>query len=389
MNILYLDCFAGISGDMTVAALLDLGVPFDLLRDRLALLPLPAGSYALSLGRVERQHVAAVKFDVQVAEDHHHRTYRDIREMIEQSPLDDRVKEPALKIFARLAIAEGKVHGVEVDQVHFHEVGAIDSIVDIVGTAVCLDYLGIDQIHVSSLPLGSGFVETAHGRLPVPAPATAELLKGLPVHSGTGPGERVTPTGAAIVAALASSAGTAPAMRIEGTGYGAGSKDFVDVPNVLRVFWGKSEPQFSPDIYVIETNIDDMNPEICGFLMDHLLAAGALDVTFTPLQMKKNRPGTKLSLLCHRQQLHHLANEVLHQSTAIGIRYYPVERIVLDRAVEQRNTSLGPVFVKVISDGGRTIRVSPEYRECVRISQEKGLPLLDVYRIIERETAVS
>lgn len=386
MGLLYFDCFAGISGDMTVAALLDLGVPLDLLRDRLALLPLPAGSYALSLDRVERQSVAAARFDVQVAEDHHHRTYRDIREMIGRSPLDAQVKELALKIFSRLAAAEGKVHGVEVEQVHFHEVGAVDSIVDIVGTAVCLDYLGIDKLYTSSLPLGSGFVETAHGRLPVPAPATAELLKGLPVHAVIGHGERVTPTGAAIVAALAVGTGPAPSMRIHGVGYGAGSKNFADTPNILRVFWGEGDDTPVSDLYMVETNIDDMNPEICGFLMDHLFAAGALDVTFTPLQMKKNRPGTKLSLLCHRQQLHHLATEVLHQSTAIGIRYYPVERIVLDRTVEQRETSLGPVCVKVMSEHGKTVRVAPEYRECLRIAQERGMPLIEVYRIIERET---
>ena len=387
MNIIYLDCFAGISGDMTVAALLELGVPLPVLRERLATLPLPEGSYSLAADRVERQHIAATKFDVQVTADQHHRTYRHIKDMIQQSPLNVRVKELSLQVFSRLAAAEAKVHGVKVEEVHFHEVGAIDSIIDIVGTAVCLDYLQIEEVHASSLPLGSGFVQTAHGRLPVPAPATAELLKGMHVHPAIGPGERVTPTGAAIVAALASTTGTAPSLRIHGIGYGAGSRDYTDTPNILRVFMGEGADQPAPDIYMVETNIDDMNPEIYGFLMDHLLACGALDVTFTSLQMKKNRPGTKLSMLCHRQQLHHLAGEVLRQSTAIGVRYYPVERIVLDRTVEQRETSLGPIFVKVMSDGGKKIRISPEYRECLRISQERGLPLLDVYRIVERETA--
>ena len=387
MKILYFDCFAGIAGDMTVAALLELGVPFPILLDRLAALPLSRSSFHMSMEKVERRHVTATMFNVHVEEHQPHRHYGDLKAMIEQSSLTDRVKELSQRIFRRLAEAEAKVHGVALEEVHFHEVGAVDSIVDIVGTAVCLDYLEIDEVYASPLPFGSGFVETAHGRLPVPAPATAELLTGLPVHFSIGQGERVTPTGAAIIAALANVTGTPPAMRVTAIGCGAGSKDFPDVPNILRVVFGEGEETVKPEIFVLETHIDDMNPEILGFLMDHLLELGALDVAFSPLQMKKNRPGTRLTLLCHRQQLDRLSREILHQSTAIGVRYYPVDRMVLDRRTEERETSLGAVQVKVLSEQGKTVRIAPEYAECRRLAEETGLSLLDIYRIVERETA--
>jgi hypothetical protein len=308
--------------------------------------------------------------------------------MIEESTLTEGIKETAQKIFFRLAEAEARVHGVEIGHVHFHEVGGVDSIVDIVGTAICLDYLGITEVYASPLPYGSGFVETAHGRLPVPAPATAELLRGVPVHFDIGPGERVTPTGAAIVTTLARAFGTPPAMRIEKVGCGAGSKEFPDIPNVLRLVLGeKSADIQKEEIQVIETHIDDMTPELLGYLMERLLAAGALDVAFSPLQMKKNRPGSKLTILATRDKLEELARLVLTESTAIGVRHYPAERITLERSLEERETSLGKVRVKVIRDNGVLLRVAPEFEECRRIAEEKGLPLLEVYRLIERDTA--
>ena len=274
MKILYFDCFAGISGDMTVGALLDLGVPLDVVRKELARLPLPLSSYTLSGEKTSRKGIRASKFSVHVEEHQPHRHYTDISGMIEQSSLAEGVKEKAQRILFRLAEAESKVHGVEIGHVHFHEVGGLDSIVDIVGTAICIEYLGIDEIHVSPLPLGSGYVETAHGRLPVPAPATAELLRGIPVHGKLGEGERVTPTGAAIVAALGTAFGGGPSMTIASTGYGAGDKDFDDVPNILRVMLGEktTAPLLRDEIMVVETHIDDMNPEILGFLMERLLA---------------------------------------------------------------------------------------------------------------------
>ena len=391
MKILYFDCFAGISGDMTVGALLDLGVPPDVLREQLAGLSLARSSYSLIIEKTDRKGIRAARFTVHVEEHQPHRHYTDIAGMIEKSSLAERVKEKAQRIFFRLAEAEAKVHGVEIGHVHFHEVGAVDSIVDIVGTAICLDYLDIGEINVSALPLGCGYVETAHGRLPVPAPATAELLRGIPVHGALGEGERVTPTGAAIVAALGDSFGNAPAMTVQATGYGAGHRDFPDVPNVLRVVMGEKAGICLPgdELNVVETNIDDMNPEILGFLMERLFADGALDVGFSPLQMKKNRPGVKLTFLCPPEKLQSLCRTVLAESTAIGVRYYPVARIKLERSMEERDTSLGKVLVKVIRDGNGTVRVVPEFEECRRVALEKGIPLQEVYKIIERETSCS
>ncbi|HEX5773860.1 MAG TPA: nickel pincer cofactor biosynthesis protein LarC, partial [Geomobilimonas sp.] len=319
-----------------------------------------------------------------------HRHYTDISGMIEASSLAAGVKERAQRIFYRLAEAEARVHGVEIGHVHFHEVGGVDSIVDIVGTAIALDYLGVTELHVSSLPLGSGWVETAHGRLPVPAPATAELLKGMPVHGDTGPGERVTPTGAAILAALATGFGTPPAMRILGVGCGAGSREFPDVPNILRLVLGeKNGTLHHDDVIVAETHIDDMNPEILGFLMERLLERGALDVAFAPLQMKKNRPGIRLTIISSPSHLDELARMVLTETTAAGIRYYPARRLKLERIMEERETSLGRVRVKVFRDGAGLLRVAPEYEECRQLALERGLPLQEVYRIIERETSAS
>ncbi len=391
MKILYFDCFAGISGDMTVGALLDLGVPLAVLQEQVAGLPIPRSSYSLHMEKTSRKGIRATKFTVHVEEHQPYRHYADIAGLIEQSSLAEGVKERAQRVFFRLAEAEARVHGVEIGHVHFHEVGGIDTIVDIVGTAVCLDYLGIGDIYVSALPLGSGYVQTAHGRLPVPAPATVELLRGIPIHGELGEGERVTPTGAAIVASLGDTYGRTPAMTISATGCGAGDRDFPDVPNILRVVMGEKPGAVSlhDELCVAETNIDDMNPEILGFLMERLLACGALDVTFSPLQMKKNRPGVKVTILCAPEYLESLARVVLVESTSIGVRYYPVSRIKMERTTEERETSLGRVEVKVIRDGNTLLRIAPEFEECRRIALEKGLPLLDVYRIIERETSSS
>ncbi|HEY6872353.1 MAG TPA: nickel pincer cofactor biosynthesis protein LarC [Geobacteraceae bacterium] len=389
MKILYFDCFAGISGDMTVAALLELGVPLDMLEERLAALPLPATSYRLAVEKVVRRGITATRFDVHAAEHQHHRHYRGIAQMIGESPLPAGAKERAQRIFRRLAEAEARVHGVEIDQVHFHEVGAVDSIVDIVAAAICLDHLGVGEVYAAPLPFGSGFVETAHGRLPVPAPATAELLRGMPVHFDCGPGERVTPTGAAILAALAAGFGKPPSMQVEAVGCGAGAGDFADIPNILRLVLGERTGALQRDaIYVIETHIDDMNPEILGFLMERLLAAGALDVAFAPLQMKKNRSGVKVTVLSPLAGLEGLARLVLTESTASGVRYYPAERMMLARRQEERETTLGRVRVKVFHDNGTPLRVAPEFEECRRIAEQRRMPLLEVYRVIERETSI-
>lgn len=381
MRILYFDCFAGIAGDMTVAALLELGLPIETLRQGLQALPL--SGYTLESSRVERQGIAGASFRVTLTrEDQPHRHYSGIAAMIDQAPLKPRVKELAQRIFRRLAEAEASVHNVALERVHFHEVGAVDSIVDIVGTAIGLDYLGVEQIYASPLPFGRGFVNTAHGRLPVPAPATAHLMQGIPLAGDIGEGERVTPTGAAIVAALAQGFGAPPAMRPERIGYGAGEKDFAEVPNLLRLVLGEAAEQARhEEVLVIETHVDDMNPEIFGYLMEKLLAAGALDVAFSPLQMKKNRPATCLTVIARPQDLERLSGIILSESSAIGVRYYPVRRITLSRTVERRDTSLGPVQVKVLENG----RVAAEYESCREIAATRGVPLIEVYRIVERE----
>jgi pyridinium-3,5-bisthiocarboxylic acid mononucleotide nickel chelatase len=373
MNILYFDCQAGISGDMTVAALLDLGVPLDHLRAELARLPLTTDSYTLSTRRTERQHVSALKFDVEVHDQHTHRHYAGIDTMIVDSDLAGPVKEKARQVFRRLAEAEALVHGVAVEDVHFHEVGAIDSIVDIVATAVCLEYLGVEQIYASPLPLGSGFVQTDHGRLPVPAPATAELLRGMALHGGCGEGERVTPTGAAILAALVTVSGARPDMNLLRVGSGAGGRDFSDGPNVLRAFLGTATSRAAEDVLELSCNLDDVTPEVVGYVHELLLESGALDVWLTPLQMKKGRPGLMLSLLCCPADLERLAALVMAETGSLGVRYAPLRRIVQSRRIEERDTPYGRVRFKV-SDAGE----KPEYEDCRRIAREQGIPCRDV-----------
>ena len=381
MTILYLDCYAGISGDMTVGALLDLGVPLQYLQTGLAKLGLPPGSYELSTSKTERRHIPALKFDVVVHDHHTHRHYASIDGMIAGSALTGPVKTRARAIFRRLAEAEAKVHGVTIEDVHFHEVGAVDSIVDIVGTAICLDFLEVEEIFASALPLGSGFVETAHGRLPVPAPATAELLRGLPVHGGCGAGERVTPTGAAIVAELAAGFGAQPEMLLDKIGCGAGGKDFPDCPNILRAFLGRSvgKDAAADEVIVAEANIDDSTPELLGYAMERLFEEGALDIFFTPIQMKKNRPGVMLSFLCKPEQLERLAHLLLTETTAIGLRYYRADRIILRRQVVELQTRFGPVrFKQIYESGGAVMRREPEYEDCRRIARELEIPCREV-----------
>jgi uncharacterized protein (TIGR00299 family) protein len=268
------------------------------------------------------------------------------------------------------------------EEVHFHEVGAVDSIVDIVATSICLEYLGVERIYAAALPLGGGFVETAHGRLPVPAPATAELLRGLAVHGECGEGERVTPTGAAILAALATSRGTRPAMTLTRVGSGAGGKDFSDCPNILRAFLGTQQKDEAQQVLVVESNIDDCTPEVLGYVMERLLEAGALDVFFAPVQMKKNRPATLLSMLCLPEQLATLSSLVLTETSAIGLRHYPVSRVTLERRIEERQTCFGLLRFKLVFDQGRLLRVTPEYEDCRRVARERGVALQDVLRAV-------
>lgn len=390
-KILYFDCFAGISGDMTVAALIDLGVdPIELRRE---LDKLNLNGWDMEVCQGQRSGLRGTRFDVrlgQTAVHQHdndlvkgHRNLGDIEAIINNSLLSEGIKNKSKQIFSVLAEAEARVHGKAIEQVHFHEVGAVDSIIDIVGTAICLDIMDIDNIYVSPLNLGSGTVTCAHGTLPVPAPATAEILQGVPVYSSGVQAELVTPTGAAIVKTLAAEFIPMPRMTVEKTGYGMGSRDIPDMPNMLRVMRGSVSNTGS--FIMLETNIDDMNPEIYSYLFPLLLQKGALDVYLTNVIMKKNRPGTMISILCRSEDARVLQGILFTETTTLGIRCRPIERVELERRVQTVDTSLGPVKFKMAYLDGRLLKTAPEYEECRRLAEQNGLPLKDVYNIINRE----
>jgi len=380
MTLCYLDCFSGISGDMLLGALVDAGLPTARLEADLRKLKLEG--WTLSTERVRRGELAATKLNFQVKETHHHRTWKTIRELIQGSGLSETVRERAVSIFRRLAEVEGAVHGVTPDDVHFHEVGALDSILDIAGISIALDALGIERIIASPLDVGGGRVETAHGMLPVPAPATAALLQGVPVYSSGLEAELVTPTGAAVVAALASSYGALPPMTVSAIGYGAGRRDLKEQANVLRVFLGQSAQVApgveEPTITVLEANLDDMSPLVGGYFMEQALATGALDVFYTPVQMKKNRPGLMLTVLCPPERVDALTALIFEQTTTIGLRLYQARRRVLERSFVTVDTSLGPVQMKLAKLNGRVLNAAPEYDDCQRLAREKGVPLKQV-----------
>lgn len=389
MRILYFDTFAGISGDMTVGALLALGLPFDHLRDALA--ELPVDGYALRAEPREVNGIQAIKFDVDVHEhghghghghgsQHAHRRFRDIRAMLEGSNLNERVRTLALDIFGKLAVAEGKVHGKAPEEVAFHEVGAIDSIVDIVGAAIGMVHFGIERGFVGGIPVGSGIVHAQHGALPVPGPATVELLRGFATRFGDGNGELITPTGAAILAALASPQ-PAPPFTVQSAGYGAGTKTFADRPNLLRLVLGEVADQAAGDeLVVIESNIDDSNPELFDYVLERLFESGARDAWLTPVHMKKNRPGVVLGVLATPADRDRLAAIVLSETSAIGLRMYPVQRIVLPRETREVVTAYGTVRVKVARAPGGEVNIAPEYEDCKRLARERGVPLKLVYQ---------
>jgi pyridinium-3,5-bisthiocarboxylic acid mononucleotide nickel chelatase len=378
MTLAYFDCFSGISGDMTLGALVDAGVPVEHLRAELAKLGL--AGWSLISDRVRRSGLAATKVDVLLdQQEQPARRLADIRAVIEGSSLAPSVKAKSLAVFLRLAEAEACVHGTTPETVHFHEVGAVDALVDIVGAVIGLEHLGADEIVASPLNVGSGSVHTAHGRLPVPAPATAQLLKGIPLYSSSSAFELTTPTGAAIISTLASSFGPIPAMRFSRIAYGAGGKDLPGQPNVLRLFLGESPAACDEDrAFLIETNIDDMNPQICGHLIDRLLQAGALDASLTPLIMKKGRPGVLLSVLSAREHADTLTDIIFRETTSIGIRMQEVARKKLSRELQDVRTRHGIVRVKVSRRGDEVLTVSPEYEDCRRIALESGLPLRTV-----------
>ncbi|HET9532056.1 MAG TPA: nickel pincer cofactor biosynthesis protein LarC, partial [Blastocatellia bacterium] len=343
--------------------------------------------YEVKASRVTRSGISSIKFDVECDRSlQPARTLADIRVIIEGSGLKESVKARSIRVFERLAEAEAKAHATTPDLVHFHEVGAVDSIIDITGAMVALDMLGVDRFLCSPLRVGHGFVRAEHGLLPVPAPGTVELLGGVPIYSGDIEGEFVTPTGAAIITSLCSYYGPLPRAAVEGTGYGAGARNPAGFPNCLRVMLGdfdeadlnqKRSPA-ADSIVVIETNIDDMNPQAYGFVMGRAFELGALDVFLTPVQMKKERPGVLLTVLCERNSFDSISDLLLRETTTLGLRYYAARRRILDRAIETVETEYGSVRVKVAREGGRTLHFQPEYEDCARIASERGAPLIEV-----------
>ena len=361
---------------MTLAALLDLGLPQEKLRMELEKLDMK--NYNLNIFQASRSGISAAGLEVKVGPgEKPHRHFSDIRKIIEDSSLRAGVKKTSLAIFQCLAEAEAKIHSQRVEEVHFHEVGALDSIVDIVGTAIGIEYFQPGKILSSELPMGRGFVQCEHGRLPLPAPATLEILKGYPLKSGEVEGELVTPTGAAIVATLSSKVTSFPIMTPEKIGYGMGKKDFPDRPNLLRLVFGEAREAYLTDsVTILETNIDDMNPEFYDYLMERLFEYGALDVSLSPLLMKKNRPATLLRVIAQEHDAESLSDLILRESTSLGVRSYAAHRNKLPREVKEMETKYGRIRVKISGD----LRFQPEYEDCKRIALEKRIPIQEVYQ---------
>ncbi|MCL1934746.1 MAG: nickel pincer cofactor biosynthesis protein LarC [Candidatus Azobacteroides sp.] len=380
MKTLYFDCFSGISGDMTLAALVDLGVDKDLLIHELQKLNLPG--WSIEFSEVAKHGIRAKRIEV-VSEEHTHvhRHMTDIASLIDNSSISERAKDSAKRIFMRLAIAEAKIHGTTPDEVHFHEVGAVDSIIDIAGAAICLDILSPDRICASVLRDGYGFVECQHGMIPVPVPAVTEMLavRGVSFRQLDIEGELMTPTGAAIVLEMSESFGILPEMQIMKTGYGAGTREF-SIPNVLRVLWGESfEAAASNSVTVIETNIDDTTSEILGYVMEKLFEAGAKDVFFTPIYMKKNRPATQLTVLCDDTQVARMEHILFTETSTIGLRKFQALRTCLPREIVKVTTPYGDVQAKKVSFDSKT-RIALEYDDARRLAREKNIPLVEIYR---------
>src|ERR1051326_2617173 len=406
MKTLYFDCFSGISGDMTIGALLDLGLDFEYLKAELN--KLPVEGYDLRASRVLRSNVSATKFDVVMeGEDHKqghqghqhygyghdpahphgkhshfHRKASEILSMVQTSSLSTGAKRFAVTIFTKLSLSEGKVHNIPPEEVEFHEVGAVDSIVDTVGTAIGFDALGIERFLCSAINIGSGFIHCQHGIMPVPAPATADLLKEATIYQKYAQTELVTPTGAAILAAVVDRFGPLESFAADRIGYGAGTKQFSDFPNCLRLMLGDekavaSEP--SPgDVIVIEANLDDMTPQNFGYVTDELLAAGALDVFTVPIQMKKGRPGHLLQVLAAREVSDALLKIIFRETTTIGIRQHAVDRTTLEREFVEVETDYGKIKIKVSKLEGEIVNAAPEYEDCARIAREKGMALKQI-----------
>ena len=375
MKTLYFDSFAGASGDMILGAMVDAGVEPKDITDQLSLLNV--GGFDIRFEKVSRAGLSATHAIVTIEPEHKHRHLSDILSIIENSSLSTGVKERAGKIFTRLAEAEARVHNEPVEHVHFHEVGALDAIVDVCGAAICFELLGVEQFIGSPLHVGSGVVEMAHGRFPVPPPAVADLLKGVPFYSTDIKGELLTPTGAAIITTVSQEFGPIPPMEVSQVGYGAGTRDYESFPNVLRVLVGTAEPKSVSDerLQMIETNIDDVSPQIIGHVMERAFELGALDCYFTAVQMKKNRPGVLLSVLCDKQSKDSIMQFLFKETTTLGVRAYEVERRALARSIVRVETQYGPIDVKVGHLNGQVVNEMPEFDQCRTAATKAGVPV--------------
>ncbi len=383
MHIAYFDCFSGISGDMIIGALIDAGLDLHQLNEELKKLKM--GGYTLNAKKTTRRGIAGTRFSVDADNDHVERHLKDIEKILDHSDLGDDIKDRSKAIFRELADVEAKIHNCSPGEIHFHEIGAMDSIIDTVGSLIGLKLLGIETVYASRIPVGTGFVECDHGTLPLPAPASLELLKGIPIYASGIEKEIVTPTGIVILKHMAKSFGFIPAMRIHQIGYGAGGRD-LKIPNLLRVWIGESEEkrEYEEDeVILIETNIDDMNPEFFGYTSEKLFEKGALDVFTTPIFMKKNRPGTLLSVLISSDKLDEMLSIIFAETTSLGIRLQRLERRKLPRELLTVETPFGSVRVKVIRVGEEIRNISPEYEDCKEIAAKQGVPLRKVYEDAE------
>lgn len=384
MKTLYFDCIAGVSGDMILGALIDAGLSADVLRDELAKLPICG--WELRTRRVDKNGFAATKVDVLVGPQPHARPLPEIERAIQESSLSDQVKKQALKVVRIIGEAEAKIHGMPVEEVHLHEVSGEDAIIDICGALIGLEKLGISQFECSPLPMGRGFIKGAHGQIPLPAPATVAILKGVPVHGAMVDAELVTPTGAALVKHLCGRFGGLPAMRLDAVGYGAGTWDLT-IPNLLRVFIGQGDGGGAnrDTVAVLETNIDDQNPEQQAHVMQRLIEAGALDVTMTPTHMKKDRAGVILSVIAKPEDRDVMRDLILTETTSLGVREQELQRSLLHRDRVEVETPWGKTFVKVGHLPNGQHKYAPEFEDCRRLARAANVPLREVY--VAAETA--
>lgn len=378
MKIIYFDCFAGVSGDMILGALIDTGVSLEKLKSELAQLKL--SGYDISAEKTVKRGISGTRVNVGIEEQKAQRNLSDIIRLINQSGLADDVKSSSRKIFETLAGAEAKIHDTTPEKIHFHEVGAVDAIIDIVGSVICLKLLAIDHVFVSRIHVGRGFVDCRHGKLPVPAPATIEILKGIPVYSTGIEKELTTPTGAAILKTLSRNFGDTPQMKLTAVGYGAGSHE-LEIPNLLRVLVGETDTDdYDTDtVTLIETNIDDMNPEFFDFVTEKLMEHGALDVYTTPALMKKNRPGTVLSVLSGQDKVDEIISIILSETTTLGVRIQQLQRKKLAREIFSVATKFGDIRVKISRFKDQIKNIAPEYDDCKKIASEKNIPIKDIY----------